>query len=191
MRTRMGEPADIPGVLALQAENLYENLTEEARGKGFVTTPFTVGQLEALRDQDGLFVAESGGAIVGYAMAASWDYFSQWPIFPFMVSRLPGLSFQGRALDAATSFQYGPVCIAASQRGTGLFPRLFETMRLAMRARYPVGVTFINRINEHSFRAHTRTLGMTVVDAFDFAGRSYHGLAFDTGASVLRRPDAH
>jgi hypothetical protein len=67
----------------------------------------------------------------------------------------------------------------------GVFPRLFETMRLGMCERYPIGVTFINRLNPHSYYAHTKKLGMTVIDEFEFNGRPYYGLAFDMTRSVL------
>ena len=40
-------------------------------------------------------------------MAASWGYFSQWPIFPYMISRLCGTVFNGITISAQTSFQYG------------------------------------------------------------------------------------
>lgn len=35
------------------------------------------------------------------------------------------------------------------------------------------------------FDAHTKKLGMTVIDEFEFNGRPYHGLAFDMARSVL------
>jgi hypothetical protein len=185
MITRPGTVDDIRGILVLQKANLHDNLSFEERKRGFVTTPFSEAQLKELVKQRGVFVAEEGDEIAGYAMAGSWSYFAIWPIFPYMVSRLGSLTFSGKPLLPGQSFQYGPVCIAIAHRGTGLFPRLFEEMRLALSTRYPVGVTFINRMNEHSFMAHTRTLGLTVIDEFEFAGRNYYGLAFDTSRSVL------
>lgn len=185
MLTRIGSPADIPGILSLQENNLYENLSGIERKLGFVTTPFSDGQLLDLLAQRGVFVAEEKGKIAGYALAADWDFFAQWPIFPYMASRLSTLTFLGDAVHPVKSFQYGPVCIEPSLRGTGLFPRLFEEMRLEFSSRFPVGITFINRINERSYAAHTRKLGMTVIDEFEFNGRNYYGLAFDTSRSVI------
>ena len=46
-------------------------------------------------------------------------------------------------------------------------------------------MTFINRLNPHSYHAHTKKLGMTVIDEFEFNGRPYYGLAFDMARSVL------
>lgn len=45
IHTRIGTKQDITGILLLQESNLYNNLNEEERNKGFVTTPFTVKQI--------------------------------------------------------------------------------------------------------------------------------------------------
>jgi hypothetical protein len=180
MLTRVAIAADIEGMLQLQAVNLYSNLSEADRAAGFVTTPFTVAQIDQLLAQRGAFVAEDEGEIVGYAFAGSWDFFSQWPIFPYMVSRFPRFDFQDTAITDTNSFQYGPVCIDRSRRGSGIFPPLFATMRSGMADRYPIGVTFINKINPRSVAAHTRKLNLTIVDEFEFNGNSYYGLAFPT-----------
>jgi hypothetical protein len=187
MDIRPALEADIPGVLALQEANLFENLTDEQKAAGFVTTRYTVEQVQALIDENGLFVAHDGGAVVGYAVAASWQFLSQWPIFPHMIARLIGRDLFGTAISEANTFQYGPVCVDATRRGTDLFPRLFENMRQNLSLRYPVGLTFINRVNGRSFRAHTAKLGLEVVDEFSFSGRDYFSLGFPTSKSVLGR----
>jgi hypothetical protein len=178
---RSATTADIPGIQALQTANLYTNLSEADRQTyGFVMTPFSVEQLMALMAEDGAFVAEVEGRIVGYVFAASWAYFSQWAIFPYMVSRFPKLeSFQGQTITDENSFQYGPVCVDRSQRGTGVFPALFATMCEGMKARYPIGYTFINRKNTTSFAAHQK-LPLRVMDEFEFNENAFYGLAFST-----------
>ena len=86
MTVRIAKPADINGILSLQARNLHSNLSEIERSNGFVTTPFTFAQIENLLSEEGVFVAVNHEEVLGYAMAGSWAYFSQWPIFPFMVA---------------------------------------------------------------------------------------------------------
>ncbi len=118
-------------------------------------------------------------------MAASWDYFSQWPIFPYMISRLSGVNFNNINISDKNTFQYGPICIDSTLRGTDTFPCLFEEMRIKLSSSYPAGITFINKVNERSYKAHISKLGMIVVDEFEFSGREYYGLAFDTAKSVF------
>jgi hypothetical protein len=180
MMTRVAVEVDIDGILKLQASNLLANLAETERAEGFVTTPFTMEQIQPLLAQTGVFVVEKQGVVVGYALAGTWDFFSQWPIFPFMVSRFPQLAFQDSPITVDNSFQYGPVCIDRTLRGSGIFPQLFETMRSSFSSRFPIGVTFINKINLRSLAAHTRKLNLQIIDEFEFNGSLYFSLAFST-----------
>jgi hypothetical protein len=58
-------------------------------------------------------------------------------------------------------------------------------MRSGMADRYPIGVTFINKINPRSVAAHTRTLDLTIVDEFEFNHNAYYGLAFSTMMDIV------
>lgn len=184
--TRIGIQSDIAGILALQERYLFRNLNEIEREKGFVTTPFTIPQLEMIIQQNGLFVAQtSASEIVGYAFGGSWDYFSQWEIFNFMVSRFPQLSFQGKEITTSNSFQYGPICLHEKYRGTGLLNQLFEEMRISLNERYPISITFINKVNVISEKAHTKKLGWEIIDEFEFNNNTYIGLALDMSKTVI------
>jgi len=187
MVTRLASLSDVSGVTELQSLYLYSNLSEKERLEGFVTTPFTIEQLQEIISDEGLFVAESGGEIVGYAFAGSWSYFEQWPIFPFMTSRFPNLIFRDYEITVCNSFQYGPICIHEKYRGTGLINRLFEEMRLGFESKYPVSITFINQANPRSVKAHIDKLGWEIIDEFTFNDKQYYGLAFEMSKSVLAK----
>jgi hypothetical protein len=97
-----------------------------------------------------------------------------------MRARLPELKFRGDRISVDGSFQYGPICIDRSLRGSGVFPRLFDLMRSSFALRFPIGVTFINKLNDRSFEAHTRKLDLEVIDEFELNGNSFYTLAFLT-----------
>jgi CheY-like chemotaxis protein len=179
METRIGTTADIPGILALQAQNLLANLAADQRADGFVTTPFTPEILTELLAQRGVFVAVQEDQIIAYILAGSWDFFSRWPIFLYMVSLLPSWQFQGQPLSASKTFQYGPVCVDKKYRGQQVLPQLFEIMRFSFADRYSVGVTFINQLNPRSYAAHTQKLQWQVVAEFEFNQGKFYGLAHD------------
>ncbi len=187
IKTRLANQHDIEGILSLQDKYLYRNLSESERAKGFVTTPFTVAQIEEILKQDGLFIAESEQSeIIAYVFAGSWQYFEQWEIFNFMVSRFPNLSFKGSEITTANSFQYGPICIDEKYRGSGLLNLIFEEMRLELLKKYPISITFINQVNIVSEMAHTKKLGWEIIDRFEFNNNQYIGLAFDMRNTVLK-----
>lgn len=187
INTRIARKSDIDGILALQSRYLYSNLSEAERKRGFVTTPFTLSQLEEIILQNGLFIAENDSyTIIAYAFAGSWKYFEQWEIFNFMVSRFPKLSFKGKNITTENSFQYGPICIDEKYRGTGLLNQVFEEMRLEFCKKYLISITFINKINAISTAAHTKKLGWEIIDEFQLNNNTYIILALDMGKSVLR-----
>ncbi|WP_310426889.1 hypothetical protein [Chamaesiphon sp. VAR_48_metabat_135_sub] len=113
-RGNSANKSDLEGILDLQSRNLLINLDPAELAGGFVMTPFTTDLLSQLLCQSGVFVAEREGTIVGYVLAADWEFFSQWEIFRVMISRLPELRFQDRKITINNSFQYGPVCIDRS-----------------------------------------------------------------------------
>jgi hypothetical protein len=177
---RSGMELDIEGILDLQSRNLYGNLSVGELADGFVTTAFTPDLLRELLVRAGVFVAERDGKIVGYVLAGDWEFYSQWEIFRVMIARLPELQFRGEEVNVDRSFQYGPVCIDRSVRGSEVFPQLFELMRSSFAPKFPVGVTFINKLNGRSFAAHTRKLDLEVIDEFEFNGNYFYTLAFLT-----------
>ena len=177
---RTAADSDFSGILDLQARNLFANLAATERPGGFVTTPFSSDLLRLLMIQDGVFVAASEQKIIGYLLAGDWEFFSQWAIFKVMIDRLPKLSYEGQQITVDNSFQYGPICVDRSSRGSQVFPELFDLMRVSFAPKFPIGVTFINKINERSFAAHTRKLNLDIIDEFEFNGNSFYTLAFVT-----------
>ena len=187
IKTRIGNKNDIEGVLSLQEKYLYSNLNEKERENGFVTTPFTINQIEEIITQNGLFVAENEDKlIIAYAFAASWKYFEQWEMFKFMISRFSELSFNGNKITTENSFQYGPVCIDKDYRGKGVLNLIFEEMRIEFLKKYSISITFINKINAISEKAHIKKLGWEIIEEFEYNNNNYIELAFDMKNSVLK-----
>jgi hypothetical protein len=184
MEIRAATLQDIPGIFSLQEKYLFGNLSQEQRLDGFVTTPFTLEQIENVIKENELFVGVDQRNIAAYTFTGSWDFFSQWPIFPYMNSRFPYLQFKGSKLTLNNSFEYGPVCIAMEYRGQGLLSLLFEEMRKELVRKYPIAVTFINKLNTRSFNAHVNKLNWTVIDEFRYNDKDYWGLAYDMKQKV-------
>ncbi|MCG8565248.1 MAG: hypothetical protein MI747_09220 [Desulfobacterales bacterium] len=185
MEIKRADISDIPETLELHYRYQVDSIAPEDRADGFVTTPFTPEELRSLvEEEQGLFIARDAAGVHGYAMAASWAFWSPWPLFAHMIQNLGQTTFLGQTLDTRNSFQYGPACVDKAHRGQGLFPRLFEFMRRELAGQYPILVTFINQINSRSLAAHTRKLGLEVSREFDFNGNSYFELVYDMSRPV-------
>lgn len=172
---------DIPSIWELQKKYHVSTINEEDKIDGFVTTLFSEKQFEELiKRESGLSIACDGDKVIAYAMAASWEYWSAWPLFQHMIDDLPNTEYLGQVLSTKNSYQYGPICIDKEYRGTDVLLNLFEFSRIQMNKRFPILITFINQINERSMAAHTRKLGLEIIKPFEFNNNQYYELGYDT-----------
>ena len=116
---------------------------------------------------------DENGTVKAFALAAGWDYWMQVPIMKRMTEVLPDMPFEGTALDETNTYQYGPVCVDVSVRGTGVFEGIFKASLKQFEDQYPVMVTFINQINVRSYAAHTKKAHMTEIGTFDFCVNNF------------------
>lgn len=178
IQLKIAELSDIDGTLDLHFRYQIDSISEEDRADGFVTTPFTKEQLtDLIERENGLFIAKKDGSVIAYAMAASWDFWSAWPIFSFMVEGLPNIEYRGQTPDVENSYQYGPICIDKSVRGTGVLEQIFDFSLKEMSKRFSILVTFVNTKNKRSYEAHKRKLGLDVIQEFEFNGSFYYEMA--------------
>jgi len=185
MKLKIAELSDIESILKLHFKYQVDSIEEEDKKDGFVTTSFTKEQLSSLISQEqGLFIALEDDEVVGYVMSASWEFWSIWPMFAYMIQDLDNLEYLGQKLSVKNSYQYGPVCIDKKYRGSGLLEELFDFSRVEMAKKYPILVTFINKINPRSYAAHTQKLGLTLIKEFEFNNNSYYELVYDTSKPV-------
>ncbi|MDD2697199.1 MAG: GNAT family acetyltransferase [Arcobacteraceae bacterium] len=185
MKLKIAELSDIEKVLELHFRYQIDSIKEEDKKDGFVTTPFTKEQLSELIEQEqGLFIALQDDEVVAYVMSASWQFWSKWPMFAFMIEHLGELEYLGQKLSVENSYQYGPICIDKSVRGTEVLKNIFDFARKSMAKRYPILVTFINKINPRSYEAHTRKIGLEVIQEFSYNNNNYYELCFDTSKGI-------
>jgi len=176
---------DINAILALHSKYQLSSIKEEDKKDGFVTTAFTSEQLsDIINQEDGIFLCFKEDELVAYVMAASWQYWSAWPMFAYMIDQLHTLEYKGQTLSVDNSYQYGPVCVDKSVRGTDVLPMIFDFAREEMSKKYPILVTFINKINPRSYEAHTRKLGLEVICEFEFNNNNYYELVYDTSLPI-------
>mgnify|MGYP000134318300 FL=1 len=183
MEMRIANASDIDGVIRLQQQYHISSIKEAERSQGFVTTAFTKQQLNDLIEQEnGLFVATDNGEIVAYLMTASWNYWSSWPVQAHMMSILEHYVLDDSPITLDNSYQYGPICIASAYRGGGLLRAFFDFTLRTMAARYPILVTFVNKINLRSMAAHVDKLGLKELGEFEVNGNRYAWLGCFTDA---------
>ncbi|PLY44306.1 N-acetyltransferase [Janthinobacterium sp. ROICE36] len=155
-RIGTAQAADIDAITALLQAN------SPSQG-GSLTGEFSRDKVAAMADgASPVIVARRvlDGSVVGVLFSAATATV-QAPVVLAMLAAYAG---------SENAYVYGPVCIAASERGQGLLALLYS----AMRARHggAEAVLFIRRDNLGSLRAHAR-LGMREVATFAFDGAQF------------------
>ncbi len=174
MEYRLATLNDIESILELHKKYQVDTIKEEDKKDGFVTTNFTKDDLkELIEKEQGLFIAVEKSRVLAYVMSASWEYCSRWDIFKEMIEDLPNIEYKGYRLSTKNSYQYGPISIDKSVRGSEVLPNIFNFALEMMSKKYPVMVTFVNKINPRSFNAHHKKLGLDILKEFEFNGNRY------------------
>lgn len=193
MTVRLATIEDIEGVKALLKKYHRDTISDEDRPDGFVTTAITDEQLtELIQKEHGVtIIAEpvEGGPdkVLGFCFAAPWEFWSAWPLFRHMIDIIPDYEFEGKRLVVSETYQYGPMCVDRSIRGTGAFEDLFFASLEQFRGRFPVMLTFVNQINKRSENAHNNKAHMKTIGPFDFGGNHYFLMGIRTDAADIYR----
>lgn len=187
MEYKIAQIEDIEKVLELHSKYQIDTIRQEDKKDGFITTAFTKEQMvDLITLEQGLFIAVENDRIVAYVMSASWNFWSRWPMFAFMVEDLHNLEYLGQKLTVQNSYQYGPVCVDKEYRGSGVLEKIFDFARENMAKRFPILVTFINKINIRSYEAHTKKLKLEIIKDFRYNNNNYYELVYDTSKSLLK-----
>ena len=179
MNTRIAGLDDIEGIKALLRKYHRDTISDEDRPDGFVTTAITDDQLtELIEEERGVTVIAEpvegeNDRILGFCFAAPWEFWSSWPLFRHMKEIIPDYEFDGKKLVLNDTYQYGPMCVDRSIRGTGAFEDLFFTSLEQFRGRFPV-------MNAHTNKAH-----MENIAPFDFGENHYYLMGIRTDAADI------
>lgn len=156
----LATPDDISGILTLQEPNLPDsggNLSVRQNSDWFKRTMLEMPLIVGRRD----------GQVVGYVVATSLAAKAHVAIVQAMLRSFPALP---------NCYFYGPVCVAATERGKGLAGAMFDELCAHLPGR--PAMTFVRADNAPSLRAHQK-MGMRDLGEFENEGVPYIAFAYD------------
>jgi L-amino acid N-acyltransferase YncA len=152
-------PDDIPGIVALQECNMRDK-------GGALSVRLPAAWLEATIAEMPTMVAHREGRVVGYTVSSPISAQADIPIVKEMLRTYPG---------SPGAYIYGPICVAAGERGQGVADAMVEALRKELPKRE--GFTFIRADNAVSREVH-RKLGMREAAHFTHGGEAYVVVAY-------------
>jgi L-amino acid N-acyltransferase YncA len=150
---------DVNGILDLQERNL-------SKSGGALSIPFSKAWFETAIADAQVIVGRRNGSVVGYLVFSSFAAQAHAPLVQAMLKAYAG---------APGAYNYGPICVAETERGRGVARAMFA----ALKARLPKreGIAFIRCDNEASLLAHKK-MGMKEVAAFTHGGVAFAVVAY-------------
>ena len=158
--------ADLEGILSLQRENLSTLLSQEEKDEqGFVTVPHTLGQLEIMHSIAPHVLAKENGQVVAYVLAMTLESRELVPLLTSLFDNFERLDLAGKKVTSYQPMVVGQVCVGKSQRGTGLFDKLYAAYREQYASTYDFAITSVALSNYRSLAAHQR-IGFKIIHTF-------------------------
>lgn len=158
--------ADLEGILSLQRENLSSTLSQEEKAEqGFVTIQHNLNQLEAMHAIAPHVLVKENEQVVGYVLAMTLASKELVPLMVPLFENFEQLEIGGKKVTDYNPMVVGQVCVGKSQRGTGVFDKLYTAYREQYAGTYDFAITSIAMSNHRSLAAHQR-LGFKVLHTF-------------------------
>ena len=157
---------DLEGILSLQRENLSTTLSQEEKDEqGFVTIQHNLAQLETMHKIAPHVLAKENDQVVGYVLAMTIDSREVVPLMVPLFENFDQSEIGGKKITDYNLMVVGQVCVGKSQRGTGLFDKLYNTYREEYASTYDFAITSVALSNYRSLAAHQR-VGFKIIHTF-------------------------
>ena len=141
---------ELDQILALQKRNLPTAISSDEKTKeGFVTVSHTFEILKKMNNAQGHIIAKSQGKVVGYALCMHPKFADEIEVLKPMFDEIKAVSPKVKNYIAM-----GQICIDKAFRRQGVFRKLYETMRLAVRPEFDSIITEVDAENKRSLQAH-------------------------------------
>ena len=158
--------ADLEGILSLQRENLLTILSQEEKDEqGFVTVPHTLEQLEIMHSIAPHVLAKENEQVLGYVLAMTLASRGVVPLLTSLFDNFDELDVAGKKVSSYRPMVVGQVCVGKTQRGTGLFDKLYNAYQEEYASTYDFAITSVALSNYRSLAAHQR-IGFKIIHTF-------------------------
>jgi GNAT superfamily N-acetyltransferase len=184
INVRRSRPEDHASILALMDEARGVGLSDEERARrGFVQGQLTEDLLARFQDGPGIFVADAGGELAGFAITSEPGGLP--PQHP-AAAAVAAVTKAADGRDLGRLFLYGPVAVDARFQGRGLLTQLLTALSRALKDDFDLAVAFVELANARSLAVH-RHYGMTEAAHFEVGGRTYAAFTFAPTAFAQAR----
>lgn len=155
--TTITSDEEIYEVIALQRDNLPQNLSEEQKvSQGFVTVVHSFETLKKMNDTEASIIAKDDNKVIGYLLAMTNASKNDIPILLPMFDAFDKVIYNGKKIATFHYIVVGQVCVAEGYRGIGILDDCYDAYKSHFKNKYDFAVTEIHKNNKRSIKAHAR-----------------------------------
>lgn len=158
---------ELKGILALQAANLRQNLSqEEMDTQGFVTLEYDFDFLKVMPAKNYHIIAKDGDMVVGYVLLMDMSTNHLMKVGAGIFPIFHEIEYKGKRFGETNYVSVGQVCVHKDYAGQGLMRRMYNFYRESYKNVYDLAMTDVSSKNARSLKAHLKT-GFEIVKTFD------------------------
>ena len=170
---------ELEGILELQRQNHRSEVSETTKQtEGFVTVQHEPDTLQLMNTQARQVVAIHENEVIGYALVMTKELRDHIPVLMPMFDMFEKIDYRGIQLSKHRYYVMGQICIAAAQRGMGIFQALYDKHRAVYQSRFDLCLTEVSSSNPRSMRAHEK-VGFNTIHTYTDETDEWNILAWD------------
>ena len=153
-------------ILLLQQQNLPKNLTDkEKEREGFLTVEHSFEVLKAMNEECRHIIALENGKVVAYALCMHPKFAESIEVLRPMFQEISQI-VKGKK----NYMVMGQICVAKTNRGQGIFRKLYETMKEKLPEGFDTIITEVDAKNQRSVNAH-KAIGFSEIKRYKADGK--------------------
>jgi hypothetical protein len=175
------KPIEIDSLLALQKENLRDELDNETiDSQGYVSFRYNPTIINRMMSDEPQIIARDNHEVVGYALVATVGAMKTIEAAIPMLDMIEQLTYKGKPCRDQAYYIVGQVCVKVGYRGQGILEAIYKGHRDNFADCYDCAITEIAVDNGRSLAAHYRIGFETIHKFFDAVnGKEWHVVAWD------------
>lgn len=148
---------ELEGILKLQNENHYTNLSKEDMvSEGFLTCTHNIDLLTAFNNITPHIIAVSDNRVVAYLLAMTAMAEAEIPLLKPMFLEFEKVLINNKPISDYNYLIVGQVCVGKGFRGQGVLEKCYRLYETIYKDRFDFAVTEIAVSNSRSLKAHLK-----------------------------------
>lgn len=151
---REAEITDADGIHTLHKKYLYQNLSEEQRGHGFIKVEYSLNDIRKIIEANDIALCCYDKSIIGYYLLG---FVTQNEALNYQYKALNELFYNGKLLNELKVACGAQAIVEKEYRSSGLTNRMLQLLIENVSGKYDYLMSSITKTNDTAFKVHEKS----------------------------------